>query len=1261
MGNKLIDTLANIFNLRSGEGLATTLLFTHSVFIGIALTFLETASYSLFLTKFSGEFLPYAYMIAAGVTTFVGYVHTKAEDFLSFPRLLSTTLIVILVSLCALYLGLMMIDSKWTVLAICISYYVLTALFYLEFWGLTGRLFTLRQSKRLFSLIGAGETVGGIIAGFAGSVLVKFIGTGNLLVISVAAVLCCMVLLGYITRIFAGQIESPEEDDKEEEEDRSLSELLKSRYLRLVFCCASLSIFAYYFLDYLFYNQVESRFPNEDETAHFLGMFLGILRTLTLLCNGFLAGRLINRYGLTVGLLVFPTILAGGFFLAQLTYFKGAGVFFWMVVLIKVVDEVIRYTIEEPTIRILYQPLPTGWRLRAQTLVETMVEPVSGAGVGMLLLLITSWLPFKFDVIHLVYAMFVILGAWIFVAVSLRREYSNVLAKALREGKLVGGASIALQDASSKAVLHKGLRSQKSGDVIYCLNMLEEIGDTKLETYMIQLLEHPEPQVRRHAAKKIGMLGMNGALAAVSNLLEKEKIPDVVGAALQTLCALSEAESFEEVFSYIKNPELEIRKGAMIALLRHSGIDGVLAAGGNLNNLLDSEIPDERKLAAQVLGEVGISGFYRPLLKLLEDSDLQVRKAAIIASGNLKNPRLLPLLLKNFSEPAVRKDAVSAVVAFGESILPELEKAFDSEHHENSVRIRIIRALGRLRGERAVEILKKKMDFSEVEIRRHVLEALVSCRYRETDKGMITERIWKEVEDATWILSVLIDIGEDEDTSLLSRALKGEVEKNRKRIFLLMSMVYHPSEIRNAEINLGSSDAQKRSYALESLDTRVSQDIKGAVFPLLEDLSPAQRLSRLIRFRKEESSSRHERLKQILGRSREWISSWTKACALFTIGKISTMEFYDTVIRSLADPDPIVKETAIWALGCLNANDLSERLQPLTQDKSQRVAKYARFVVNSVGFASVPMGKGYLTRSGRYTADLFKNILLDEGERRARRCRAANILARFKGNAARNALMEALTIPDRSVRTAALDALVKGSFDIEGNIRDNISVLLHKESGDAQWILRSIVTFFPVRHSDRLIHALNQELNQSRKRMLSILTLLNQRKRELETLFYWYIHQENKTVPESVKKEFEALTSQLEDPNIRKMVIKLFKHRYFGRLSEVRGLEVYHEARNVERHLREIAFGSSIFSLSWSRICALDMIVKLNLSDCIPQLIEILEDADDIVRATAGWALFKLNPEIYKKYESRLINDMSPLVSKTAKQLKFETSQFSAG
>ena len=89
------------------------------------------------------------------------------------------------------------------------------------------------------------------------------------------------------------------------------------------------------------------------------------------------------------------------------------------------------------------------------------------------------------------------------------------------------------------------------------------------------------------------------------------------------------------------------------------------------------------------------------------------------------------------------------------------------------------------------------------------------------------------------------------------------------------------------------------------------------------------------------------------------------------------------MVSALSDSDVIVRETAVWAMGCLNPDDLIERLSELKNDESERVARIARFVINAVGFASIPMGKGYLTRSGRYTIELFSGILLDEGERRA--------------------------------------------------------------------------------------------------------------------------------------------------------------------------------------------------------------------------------------------------------------------------------------
>jgi len=90
----------------------------------------------------------------------------------------------------------------------------------------------------------------------------------------------------------------------------------------------------------------------------------------------------------------------------------------------------------------------------------------------------------------------------------------------------------------------------------------------------------------------------------------------------------------------------------------------------------------------------------------------------------------------------------------------------------------------------------------------------------------------------------------------------------------------------------------------------------------------------------------------------------------------------------------------------------------------------------------------------------------------------------------------------------------------------------------------------------------------------------------------------------------------------------------------------------IEHELRQIAFESPVFSLSWSRICAIEMIVRLSLISLVPWIIKKLGDKDDVMRATCAWALFRLDYEEYEKHAPKLINDVSFLVSKTAKQLR---------
>lgn len=1258
------EKLATIFNVRPGEGLRTVLLLIHSFFIGISLVFFETASYALFLTKFNVENLPYVYIVSAGIITVVGFIYSKFQEHLSFSKLLIFTLAFFFLSICTFYIFLELVVSEWTAAAVVVWYNVMVALVGLEFWGLAGHLLDVRQGKRLYGLIGVGQIIAEIISGFSVSLLSGIIGASGLLLISAGGMLSCLVTLIYITRTLSRELASPTDD--EEKASKSLSEFFKDRYLILITISVAFSIFGYYVLDYIFYEQVEGHCPDENQIAGFLGIFAGVNGIINLLCNAFLSGRLITHYGLSIGLLAFPIALMVGIGLSAVSFFGSAGIFFWMIVGIKAFDEVVRYTIQEPTIRILYQPLPQGQQLRTQTVVEGMVEPIFTALVSAVLLVLTSVLPL--NAIHLLSFMLFILITWIVTAFLMRSEYTKVLTRAITKRKL-GGTSFSLNDASSKAVLEEWLKSDKAGDVIYSLNMLEELRHSKLEVSMIRLLEHREPAVRKHVLERIRARIADGIsekaaadmLERITGRLKTEKSPQVMGALLQTLCAISETEAYEEVAPYLIHEDVEVRKGALIGMLRDVGLEGVMAAGVNLRGLIDSDEPDERELAARVLGEVGIPGFSRPLSKLLEDDDMRVRKAAIVASEELKSPKLLPHLLKNLSEAKVRQAAVAAVIAFGEKIVPELEGAYDKEGESRHTRIRIIRIWGRIGGKKAIELLKRKIERAEEDIRTHILAALVSCKYQVPvrDVFRIQEQIRKEIEDATWTLSVLSDMGDYEHSSRLKDALKSDVVKNRKRIFLLLAMIYPPDPILAAQRNLGSSSSEKKAYALETLDNIISLEIKPLILRLMDDTIPlAQRHSWLTNYFPQERMSPHERLKEILRRSQKTVSSWTRACTLFTIGNIGTKEFHDIVISGLNDPDPTVRETAVWALGCLNPEDLGERLQTVVEknrEKHPRVAEFTRFVINSVAFASIHMGKGYLTRSGQYTVDLFASILRDTGERRARRCRAANILSRFKGSEARNALLESIRVEDKTVRTAALDALVKSEFDMGGKAREDLVELLRDEIRDAKDILSSIAVLLPEKYSERLVEALNQEINNNRKRSLSILTLLNGNSNGLNAINYWYILQKDKTIPGQVTDDLRVLLSTVEDRDTRKKAFTLFhQYRDSEHLRRIKKLRPLQTPENVERHLKEIAFGSSIFTLSWSRICALEMIVSLKLSCFIPQIVESTKSSDDIVRSTAVWALFKLSRREFEKHARRLKLDRHPLVARTVEQLLAE-------
>ncbi|HEY1011233.1 MAG TPA: HEAT repeat domain-containing protein, partial [Herpetosiphonaceae bacterium] len=614
--------LASLFHIREGEGRLVWLCLLFSFCIGLARTFAGAVARPLFLVVFGADGLPYLYVASAVAVALGGYLYGRLEQRAPMSRLVLATLALLAGTLALFRLGLDGGAAPWLVLTLSIWLELMWVLTSLAFWGPAARLFNVRQGKRLFGLIGSGELVAIVAAGLATPALVDRIGTHNLLWVAVAGLAGAWGFYAWIAAAFRQElaIQSPGDPlaGPRPGPPPAYRELLGQRYVLLMFGFSILSLLGFYVLDAVFYDLAAMRYPAEDDLASFVGLFLAGSGLLSLAARAFVSGPAITRFGLLFGLLAMPALngLGAGAVAAAGSLFGLSALVFWLATATKVADKIVTQSITQTSFQILYQPLPIEQRLRVQTAIEGIVEPLA-AGLAGLLLLALGRLA-GFGAVQLAYVLVAVLAGLAAVTLFLNARYPGALMQAMDRRRL-GGVSLSLADSSSVAVLQRGLRNPHAGVVLASLNMLEEIEHESLPAFLRELVTHPAPEVRQEALVRLERLGAAQALDVVRARVAAEEVPAVRGAALRTLAALGESELFEEVSPYLDDPEPALRVGAMVGLLRSGGIEGVLAAGERLLELLHGAAPADRALAAQVLADVGISSFSRPLAGLLRD------------------------------------------------------------------------------------------------------------------------------------------------------------------------------------------------------------------------------------------------------------------------------------------------------------------------------------------------------------------------------------------------------------------------------------------------------------------------------------------------------------------------------------------------------------------------------------------------------------------------------------------------------------------
>ena len=178
-----------LLNIKPGESGIVKRLFLVQFFLGIATAFLFTGSLTLFLHAYPQR-LPEVFIYSAILLFLFNGFYGRLEAKISSVKLLEIVIVFSAVSIFCFWLANEFLSFYWLPLLLAGWYVLLYMLVNYSFWGMASLLFNVRESKRVVSIISAGDIPGKMLGYFSVSVIIPFVPSDNLLLVSVVSFFC---------------------------------------------------------------------------------------------------------------------------------------------------------------------------------------------------------------------------------------------------------------------------------------------------------------------------------------------------------------------------------------------------------------------------------------------------------------------------------------------------------------------------------------------------------------------------------------------------------------------------------------------------------------------------------------------------------------------------------------------------------------------------------------------------------------------------------------------------------------------------------------------------------------------------------------------------------------------------------------------------------------------------------------------------------------------------------------------------------------
>jgi AAA family ATP:ADP antiporter len=557
--------------------------------------------------------------------------------------------------------------------------------------------------------------------------------------------------------------------------------------------------------------------PQKDLLAAFFGDFYFYAGILGFVVQLAVTGRLLRRFGLGPALLIVPVAFVFG----STGVLLWGSVTIWAAIALRSCINVLQYSVDKPSVELLYLPVPAGIKNQVKSFIDTVVwrfgdglaaVAVLAFGKGM------GWAPARVS-----WVVLVLVAGWIVAAIIARRFYVDTLRASIHDHRLdAERASAEVLDRSMTDLLADRLKSSDPREVVYALNLFAVGRQRTTHPAIHGLLDHPAPEVRASAVSLLNDAQDTTVVRRIDALLKDEDLGVRTEAMrylarhanLDPLTRVGEPGGFADyairsaVVAYLTRPgraqNLEVAHLMLVALGGEAGPEGRRARLEAARLL--AHVPDPPDPVAALHAQ------------LLTDEDAGVAREALRAVSRHPRPDFLPCLLELLKHPDLAQDAAEVLARMG---TPAAAKALNDAvlEGDTALRFRVIAALNKLH-----------QTHPELDRDRPLIETVLSAEilghYRSYQLlGTMGDRL--------------------DEADPVVQGLRESMPQEVERIFRLLALLHPDVDLHSAYYGVQSDNQVVHDNALEFLDNVLEKDIRRLLVPLVDSTVSVAERSRL--------------------------------------------------------------------------------------------------------------------------------------------------------------------------------------------------------------------------------------------------------------------------------------------------------------------------------------------------------------------------------------------------------------------------------